>query len=75
MGLPNNIQNGDVPDAAKLMANFQHCADGKGIRAGTSAELAEYAAAQSAGTFFLAYDTQAQQVLFYCGDGTWKIIG
>jgi len=75
MGLPNNIQNGDVPDAEKLMANFIYCAEGKGIKSGTGEELAAYAAAQSAGTRFIAYDTQARQVLFYCGDGTWKIIG
>ena len=67
MGVPNNIQNGDVPDAVPLMANFNYLGDGKGVRQGTFNELTVFAAS-APGTPFLCWATDQKQLLFYCGD-------
>jgi len=67
MPLPNNIQNGDQPDAAKLMANFNWLAAGRGIKKDTYANLAAHAASAPAEAF-VCYATDNRQVMFYTGD-------
>lgn len=67
MPVPNNIQNGDVPDASVLMANFNFLGDGKGIKQDTYENLIVFAAATST-TPFLAFSTDTKQLVFYCGD-------
>lgn len=67
MGVPNNIQNGDIPDATVLMANFNFLGDGKGLKQDTFANLATFAAGDPTVPFLcLASDTM--QLMFYCGD-------
>lgn len=67
MPVPNNIQNGDVPDASALMSNFTFLGDGKGLRRDSAAALKSFA--QTApGTPFLCLASDTMQLLFYCGD-------
>lgn len=67
MGLPNNIQNGDVPDADKLMANFNYLDSKSGVRVDTFDNLAASAASAPARTF-LCYASDLTQLFFYTGD-------
>lgn len=67
MPVPNNIQNGDVPDASLLMANFNFLGDGKGLRRDTYSGLRAFA--QTApDTPFLCLASDTMQLLFYCGN-------
>jgi len=79
MGLPNNIQNGDVPDADKLMANFNYLDDKSGVRIDTLANLTIIAASAPTKPF-LCYASDQDQLLFYTGNinvgnGGFKLIG
>jgi len=79
MGLPNNIQNGDVPDADKLMANFNYLDDKSGVRVDTFDNLAASAASAPAKPF-LCYASDLDQLFFYtgnvnAGNGGFKLIG
>jgi|GEM_PF-1147614 len=69
MAHPTTIQNGDIPDASKLMAWFDWLAAGRGITAATYAELQETAAASPAEPFD-CWATDKKLRLFYCGDAT-----
>lgn len=79
MSVPNNIQNGDVPDATVLMANLNFLGDGKGIKVDTYNNLSIFAALTPT-TPFLALSSDTMQLVFYCGniaygDGGFYIIG
>ena len=64
--LPNTIFNGDVPDANKLMENFQFCADGKGLKIGTYAELKAVGGTDP----FIGFATDLRQFVGYSGNPT-----
>jgi len=67
MTLPNNIQNGDVPDANVLMNNFSYLADGKGLKVDTYVALKIFAAL-APGAPFLCVATDLKQLMAYLGD-------
>jgi len=67
MTLPNNIQNGDVPDAEKLMANFEYLDAKSGVRVDTLANLKTSAAATPTKPF-LCYASDYDQLFFYTGN-------
>jgi len=73
MALPYEIKNGDVPDAAKLQANFEYLAAvlTSAIQTGTYAEMKLVAAADPATPFFCIAaleDGITKQLLCYMGD-------
>ena len=77
MALPYNIVNGDIPDATKLMANFNWLATGGGIAAGTFAEM-QALAISSPTTPFICIASMPdgeKQVLVYVADVTVGIGG
>ncbi|MFA6584298.1 MAG: hypothetical protein WCS77_08375 [Elusimicrobiaceae bacterium] len=67
MTQPNPIQNGDIPDANKLMAWFNWLSAGRGIKTGTYDELKNIAALNPADPFD-CFATDTRQRLFYTGD-------
>ena len=82
MALPYSISNGDLPDATKLMANFNWLAAGKGIRTGTLAALKTLAATDTATPFLCVatMDDGTAQLMCYMGyaalgDGGFITIG
>lgn len=79
MALPHTINNGDIPDAAAVMANFNHLADGKGVKVDAYAALKTFAAL-SPSAQFLGWASDLSQLVFYTGnaalgDGGFIIIG
>ncbi len=67
MTQPNPILNGDIPDAAKLMAWLLWLAAGKGIKTGDYAELRTFAA-QNPAEPFDGWAADTRQRVFYTGD-------
>ncbi|MFA5161295.1 MAG: hypothetical protein WC421_03530 [Elusimicrobiales bacterium] len=67
MPLPNNIQNGDIPDADVLMADLNYLADGKGIRVADYGMLKSFAAG-APGQPFLCIASDLKQLMAYMGD-------
>jgi len=67
MALPNNIQNGDVPDANVLMANLNYLAEGKGLKVGSYNALKTFAAAAPSAPF-ICYASDNKQAMLYTGD-------
>ncbi|MDD4004089.1 MAG: hypothetical protein PHW69_02665 [Elusimicrobiaceae bacterium] len=67
MTQPDAIENGDMPDANRLMQWFYWFAEGKGIKAAAYAEL-KTAAAENPAEPFDCWATDTKQRLFYTGD-------
>lgn len=69
MSQPDAIENGDMPDATRLMDWFRWFAAGKGIKTAAYAELLA-AAEQNPAEPFDCWATDLKQRLFYTGDTT-----
>ncbi len=74
MAQPDDILNGQMPDAAKLMAWFNWLAEGVGVPSGT------YASKPQPEDCRFYWATDIKQLLFYTnditvGDEGWIIIG
>ncbi len=67
MAQPDEIKNGDIPDAEVLMTWLYWLAAGKGIKTGTFDELKAAAAANPSESFD-CWATDIKQRLFYTGD-------
>ena len=67
MAYPAGVSNGDVPDAAALMAWFNWLAGGRGIRKDAYANI-KSAALSDAEYPFIAWATDLRQLVFYTGD-------
>ena len=66
MAAPDRIENGDVPDADKLMLWLDYLTAGKGIQRDTYANLCAIGGTDP----FLAIATDARTALLYVGDAT-----
>ena len=67
MAQPDNIENGQIPDASKLMTWFNWLNAGKGIQKETFENLISSAQANPQDSF-LCWATDLKQLMFYTGD-------